>query len=517
MMRKFIALLVLVVVFFGWSSGAGAVPIEWTVASGGNGHFYEVTITPGTSWDSARSASLALGADWDLASVTSQAEQDFIISLLPASPFEHEHLWIGGNDIDTEGVWEWSNGDAFTYENWWDGEPNDNFGIGEDYNAMNWRSSEWKWNDAAGGSEVSGYVAELSVAPSVAGANLIVNGDFESGNIGFATAYQLGASTAAGSYAITTDPQLLHGGAVPYGDHSTGSGLMMVANGSTIANTLLWSQTVSVVPNTDYVFSAYVSSWSLGSPAELDLRMETMGSVVSTFTAPTQTALWQEWSVILNSGASNSLNINIVNRNIASHANDFAIDDISLTAAVCTFIGSLPSSTPSLAAFQDNHCEDWSGVSQPGDNLQSAILDDADLSLANLNGAILVDATLIGASLDGASLINTNFSSADLDSAVLANADLSFANLTGANLANADLTAAIVSSSNLTGAQYDEFTVFPSGTIFATSPWGLDGGATPWDEGMIPVPEPGMGSMLFFGIGGLLAFSARKRRPASRI
>ncbi len=168
---------------------------------------------------------------------------------------------------------------------------------------------------------------------SGAGANLIVNGDFESGNIGFATAYQLPVGCCAeGSYAITTDPQLMHGGAEPYGDHSTGSGLMMVANGSTIANTLLWSQTVSVVPNSDYVFSAYVSSWWLGSPAELDLRMETMGSVVSTFTAPTQTALWQKWSVILNSGASGSFNINIVNRNIAAFANDFAIDDISFSA-----------------------------------------------------------------------------------------------------------------------------------------------------------------------------------------
>jgi hypothetical protein len=108
--------------------------------------------------------------------------------------------------------------------------------------------------------------------------------------------------------------------------------LMMVANGSTIANTLLWSQTVSVLPNTDYLFSAYVSSWWLGSPADLDLRTETAGSVMSTFTAPTQTALWQEWSVILNSGASNSLDINIVNRNLAFHANDLAIDDISLAA-----------------------------------------------------------------------------------------------------------------------------------------------------------------------------------------
>ena len=55
MMRKF-ALLVLVVVF-GWSSGVAAAPIEWTVASGGNGHFYEVVdLGTAISWDDAKAA-----------------------------------------------------------------------------------------------------------------------------------------------------------------------------------------------------------------------------------------------------------------------------------------------------------------------------------------------------------------------------------------------------------------------------------------------------------------------------
>ena len=31
----------------------------------------------------------------------------------------------------------------------------------------------------------------------------------------------------------------------------------------------------------------------------------------------------------------------------------------------CNFVGSIPRSTATLAAFQDNSCEDWPGVSQP--------------------------------------------------------------------------------------------------------------------------------------------------------
>ena len=42
----------------GSSSVAWAVPIEWTVASGGNGHFYEaVDLGIEISWDDAKGAS----------------------------------------------------------------------------------------------------------------------------------------------------------------------------------------------------------------------------------------------------------------------------------------------------------------------------------------------------------------------------------------------------------------------------------------------------------------------------
>ena len=124
-MRKYfvrLVLVVLVVVFSGWSSGASAVPVEWTVASGGNGHFYEVEFASQISWSDARANALALGAGWDLASVTSQGEQDFIISLLPASPSSRDHYYLGGSDSVAEGTWVWSDGETFTYTNWWDGE-----------------------------------------------------------------------------------------------------------------------------------------------------------------------------------------------------------------------------------------------------------------------------------------------------------------------------------------------------------------------------------------------------------
>ena len=78
--------------------------------------------------------------------------------------------------------------------------------------------------------------------------------------------------------------------------------------------------------------------------------------------------------------------------------------------------------------------------------------------------------------------------------------------LTGADLTGADLTSA-----TLTGSQYDEFTTFPSGDDYLTPLWGLDGGIEPWNAGMVPVPEPSLGSMLIFGTAGLIGLAAMKR------
>ena len=152
-------------------SSASAAPIQWTIAEGGNGHFYEGTLTSGTSWDSARSASIGRGPGWDLASITSQAEQDFITALLPASPSNRDHLWLGGQVVEGEGVFTWSNGDAFSYTNWWPGEPTSPFTI-EDHVSMDFRVAGsiapftgWAWNNTDGTSHIynRGYVSEQSL------------------------------------------------------------------------------------------------------------------------------------------------------------------------------------------------------------------------------------------------------------------------------------------------------------------------------------------------------------------
>lgn len=94
----------------------------------------------------------------------------------------------------------------------------------------------------------------------------LINGDFEAGNTGFSTdySYDPGGIYTAGEYDVVTNPTLAHNDpqVASFGDHTSGSGLMMVVNGASSANQIVWSQSIEVFPNTDYEFSAWVASWT---------------------------------------------------------------------------------------------------------------------------------------------------------------------------------------------------------------------------------------------------------------
>jgi hypothetical protein len=93
--------------------------------------------------------------------------------------------------------------------------------------------------------------------------NLVVNGDFEAGNTGFSSAYIYGTGgtygllSSEGQYAIATSPNATHMNFSDCVDHTpTGVGNMLVANGSGTPNTSVWCQSISVDPNTNYLFWA---------------------------------------------------------------------------------------------------------------------------------------------------------------------------------------------------------------------------------------------------------------------
>ncbi len=143
------------------ASGAGAVPVQWAAADGGNDHYYEYVTTPVDAIAAFAAADIAtyLGVAGYLATVTSAAEQAFLEAVVnPAG----DTAWLGGSDLSEEGTFSWVGGpeagQAFTYDNWNAGEPNDL--NGEDYMVGWWAAAFW--NDLSPDDGPFGYVVEYS-------------------------------------------------------------------------------------------------------------------------------------------------------------------------------------------------------------------------------------------------------------------------------------------------------------------------------------------------------------------
>ena len=167
----------------------------------------------------------------------------------------------------------------------------------------------------------------------ILGNNLIVNGDFESGNTGFNSSYNYHPSTAGGVqgiYHIANNPSVWLSAFANCTDHTVGVGndKMMMVDGSTQTNVPVWNETVNIQPNTNYAFSAWLTSIVSVNPAKLKFSINNtqVGKILQ---ADTVNCKWNQFYVVWNSGNNTTANISIVNENTIVQGNDFALDDIS--------------------------------------------------------------------------------------------------------------------------------------------------------------------------------------------
>lgn len=160
------------------------------------------------------------------------------------------------------------------------------------------------------------------------GANLIVNGDFSAGYTGFSSNYVVGNNP--GTYQIKPAVN----GCV---DHTTGTGNMMVVDGSTTpasttttpATWTVWAQTVTVVPNRVYSFSMWAQAVYHNNPSLLRVYIN---NVEFTQLQLTTTCAWLNASKYWNSLTATSAYIRIICVGTSSSGNDFALDDISFNS-----------------------------------------------------------------------------------------------------------------------------------------------------------------------------------------
>jgi hypothetical protein len=88
----------------------------------------------------------------------------------------------------------------------------------------------------------------LIASNSSINAQILTNGDFESGGSGvgflvndYTLINPVNGISNPGFYARTTNPILMDSGYISGGDHTTGSGNMIVVNGSSTSNKFFWT------------------------------------------------------------------------------------------------------------------------------------------------------------------------------------------------------------------------------------------------------------------------------------
>jgi len=207
-------------------------------------------------------------------------------------------------------------------------------------------------------------VAALAVVTLGAGtafANLIINGDFSTGGYpgtGFTSDYLYFAQPVSpatgyttpksslydeGTFGVGTNPSLYHGSWANFGDHTTGTGNMMIVNGDTQANVDVWASPVpsgslAVTSGQTYYFGAYLTSvypeTGLGPISPATLAFSINGTQIgSDFTLSANVGTWQLFYVPWVANAAYA-DISLINRNTAISGNDFALDDISFDTRI---------------------------------------------------------------------------------------------------------------------------------------------------------------------------------------
>ena len=180
-------------------------------------------------------------------------------------------------------------------------------------------------------------VTSTSNSPS---ANMVLNGNFSQGNIGFTSDYQYLVNAGGGvqrAYGVATTAISWFNFFLNCNiEHTTGTGKMMVIDGSTInaGADKVWGQTIAVQPNQTHTFSYWVQTVALPNPANIELKIN--GVVIGTDLAPSTECSWSLRTYTWNSGTATSAQIAIYDKVIAIQGNDFALDDISFTTnSIC--------------------------------------------------------------------------------------------------------------------------------------------------------------------------------------
>ena len=162
----------------------------------------------------------------------------------------------------------------------------------------------------------------------------VINGNFEAGNTGFTTdlSYSPTDYYPESIYDVNTDPHAHHGSFTSYGDHTTGTGNMLIVNGSTDASKKkVWEGTTTSLAAGTYTMSFWLSN--MYDSNNVVLKAYADNSLIgSGFTVASGTGTWHQMVTSSFTTAGGVTTLRLDNDQFNALGNDFAIDDIKVQA-----------------------------------------------------------------------------------------------------------------------------------------------------------------------------------------
>jgi hypothetical protein len=350
------------------SCSAPTTPTGWMYLGTYNNDYYYKYTGGDQICSSAKIKVASIGAS--LPVISSAAQNDFLACKLGGGT-----AWLG-IERNASNYWVTSTGAKPAYTNWAPGEPN-NYGGVENVATI---LGNGQWNDLScnatawaigvikcpastpscsasvtasnNGTKCVSEGVVLSAtgsSTSTGGANnspsnLLANGNFDGGNIGFTSELTYSTGSGCGVYNISNKANTCFSWASACSEHTGNGGKMMVIDGEGgDAWHIYWKQTVNVQPNTNYEFSYWAMSLNGGNTAKLYTVINNMnvGNVSGQTTLGTTGCVWQKITFSWNSGTATQANIMLKNDVGNCSGNDFALDDMSFvsknaTSGTCT-------------------------------------------------------------------------------------------------------------------------------------------------------------------------------------
>jgi hypothetical protein len=175
------------------------------------------------------------------------------------------------------------------------------------------------------------------VSSQVLNIELLKNGNFEQGNVEFDSDYQYYANTFVGNakYSLNRNPRFVFIKFVHCSDHTSGNGLMMVCDASTLPGKAAWKYTVPVKRNGSYEFSYWASRVDSVDKEGVEIGTNFFVIINSDTLVPTENNWvlepcdWKEFKFRWTAYDTTNAHIRIFTHTLNGESNDFALDDMS--------------------------------------------------------------------------------------------------------------------------------------------------------------------------------------------